>query len=301
MGNKKYSGVIIPTVTPLNESFQLDVHALEKMFAHFYAHDALPFILGTTGEAASFSQAFKINFLHEAGKLKKANTLLYAGISSNCIEESIALAAAAKDAGVDVVVATIPNYYALTEEQTFNYFETLANASAVPLIIYNIPATTHVSLSLDVIDKLSKHPNIVGCKDSERSDERLAQSLLLWKDRNDFSFFVGWAARSAPALIAGADGIIPSTGNVVASIYKKMMDAVASGDDNTAHAMQVLSDSAGAVYQEGKTLGQSLWALKTLMHHCKLCAPIVQAPLLPMHANEAVVLIQNFEKINFNS
>ena len=239
MGNKKYSGVIIPTVTPLTASFALDVTALEKMFAHFYAHDALPFILGTTGEAASFSIAFKINFLQEAGKLKKPNTLLYAGISSNCIEESIALAAAAKDAGVDVVVATIPNYYALTEEQTIHYFETLANASALPLIIYNIPATTHVSLSLNVIDTLSKHPNIVGCKDSERSDERLAQSLHLWKDRKDFSFFVGWAARSAPALLAGADGIIPSTGNVVASIYKKMIDAVTNGDKNTAQAMQI--------------------------------------------------------------
>lgn len=301
MGKKKYSGVIIPTVTPLTASFALDVTALEKMFAHFYAYDVLPFILGTTGEAASFSIAFKINFLQQAGKLKKPNTLLYAGISSNCIEESIALAAAAKDAGVDVVVATIPNYYALTEEQTIHYFETLANASALPLIIYNIPATTHVSLSLNVIDTLSKHPNIVGCKDSERSDERLAQSLHLWKDRKDFSFFVGWAARSAPALLAGADGIIPSTGNVVASIYKKMIDAVTNGDETTAQAMQVLSDKAGAVYQEGKTLGQSLWALKTLMHHYQLCAPYVQAPLLPMHAKEAAVLIQNFEKINFNS
>jgi dihydrodipicolinate synthase/N-acetylneuraminate lyase len=301
MANKKYSGVIIPTVTPLTASFALDVTALEKMFAHFYAYDVLPFILGTTGEAASFSIAFKINFLQEAGKLKKPNTLLYAGISSNCIEESIALAAAAKDAGVDVVVATIPNYYALTEEQTIHYFETLANASALPLIIYNIPATTHVSLSLNVIDTLSKHPNIVGCKDSERSDERLAQSLHLWKDRKDFSFFVGWAARSAPALLAGADGIIPSTGNVVASIYKKMIDAVTNGDETTAQAMQVLSDKAGAVYQEGKTLGQTLWALKTLMHHYQLCAPYVQAPLLPMHAKEAAVLIQNFEKINFNS
>lgn len=301
MGNKKYSGVIIPTVTPLTASFALDVTALEKMFTHFYAHDALPFILGTTGEAASFSQAFKINFFQVAGKLKKENTLLYAGISSNCIEESIALVAAAKEAGVDVVVATIPNYYALSDEQTISYFETLANASALPLIIYNIPATTHVSLSLDVIDTLSKHPNIVGCKDSERSDERLAQSLHLWKDREDFSFFVGWAARSAPALMAGADGIIPSTGNVIASIYKKMKDAVANGDENTAQAMQVLSDRAGAVYQEGKTLGQSLWALKTLMHHYALCAPYVQAPLLPMHTNEVSVLIQNFEKINFNN
>src|SRR5688500_20096489 len=103
------------------------------------------------------------------------------------------------------------------------YLETLADAIALPLVIYNIPATTHMSIPLNLIDELSHHPNVIATKDSERSEERLKQSLELWKDRNDFSHFLGWAAKSAEALINGSDGLIPSTGNLVPEVYSEMV------------------------------------------------------------------------------
>ncbi len=276
---KKYNGVVVPAVTPLTTTLQLDEAAVEKIFHHFYQYNVLPFILGTTGEAASLPQSVKENYIRAAAKYKKAGTLLYAGISSNVFSESVEMAKFCADNTVDVVVATIPSYYALTEAQQKKYFEQLADASPLPLVIYNIPATTHVSLSLTMIDALSQHPNIVGAKDSERSDERLAQSIALWQHRADFSHFVGWAARSAPALIAGSDGIIPSTGNWNAEIYEKMWQAVKTNDHATAYAMQQLSDEYGNIYQAGKTLGESLLALKVLMHQKGLCEAVVMPPL----------------------
>nr|MCU0323098.1 dihydrodipicolinate synthase family protein [Chitinophagaceae bacterium] len=188
-GLKKYKGVVVPTVTPLTSNYQLDEAAVEKMFQHFYASNVEPFILGTTGEAASIATNIKKQFVQKAAAIKKQGSLLYFGISSNCLEESIELSNHAAEVGADVVVATIPSYYALTELQTKTYFETLANKSLLPMIIYNIPATTHVSLPLEWLDMLSHHPNIVAAKDSERSDERLEQSVALWKDREDFSHF----------------------------------------------------------------------------------------------------------------
>lgn len=298
-GGKKYKGVVVPAVTPLTSSLQLDEYAVEKMFQHFYDSDVAPFILGTTGEASSFSLAFKKQFIQKAGSIKKAGTLLYTGISSNCFDESVELANISADAGADVVVATIPSYYALTEKQTKTYFESLADRSPLPVIIYNIPATTHFSLPLDWLDELSYHSNIVAAKDSERSDERLQQSIALWKDRSDFSHFVGWAARSAQALLAGSDGIIPSTGNVVASIYKTLIDAVKSGDKTTAYQMQQLSDDLGAVYQGGKTLGESLWALKVLMQSKNLCEPFVMPPLQAMDNDEKDNLLKKFSAIAY--
>lgn len=296
---KKYKGVVVPTVTPLTSNYQLDEAAVERMFQHFYASNAQPFILGTTGEAASIATNIKKQFVQKAAVIKKQGSLLYVGISSNCLDESIELSNHAAEVGADVVVATIPSYYALTELQTKSYFETLANKSPLPMIIYNIPATTHVSLPLEWLDVLSHHPNVVAAKDSERSDERLMQSIALWKDREDFSHFVGWAARSAKALLLGSDGIIPSTGNVVASIYKTLFEAVTNGDETTANAMQQLSDDIGAVYQGGKTLGESLWALKVLMHSKGLCEPYVMPPLQGMSENEKQSLLEKFELIKY--
>jgi 4-hydroxy-tetrahydrodipicolinate synthase len=191
------------------------------MFDNFYRNHVLPFILGTTGESASLPFELKADYVRQAGKNKQKGTILYAGIASNCLEESIELTKISEQAGVDVVAATLPSYYALTESQMKRYFEQLADAIPLPLIIYNIPATTHSSVPLQIIDELSYHSNIIGLKDSERNVERLHESLHLWKDRPDFSHFMGWAAKSAEAMLLGSDGIIPSTGNLFLAFITK--------------------------------------------------------------------------------
>lgn len=297
---KKFKGVIVPAVTPLTPAFAIDEAAVEKIFNNFYAHQASPFILGTTGEAPSLSLQQKKDYVNAAAKFKKPGSVLYAGISSNVIGESVDFANYCADKGVDAVAATLPSYYVLTESQMKKYFEDLASAVSVPLIIYNIPATTHMSIPLSIIDELSHHSNIVATKDSERSDERLQQSLQLWKDRRDFGHFLGWAARSADALLGGSDGLIPSTGNIFPGIYQKMLAAVETEDKERAYEMQQNSDLGGNLYQSGRTLGESLWALKVLMQERALCQAVVMPPLQPQDDEEATQLVQHLQQINFN-
>jgi 4-hydroxy-tetrahydrodipicolinate synthase len=298
MMEKKYKGIIVPAVTPLTSAFQLDETAVEILFNEFYRHHISPFILGTTGESASLSASIKISYLKTAAKLKKNGSFLYAGISSNVLHESVEFAKLCAHHAVDAVAATLPSYYNLNDGQMKRYFEDLASAIPIPLIIYNIPATTHMSIPLEVLDELSRHPNIVAIKDSERSEERLMSSLSLWKNRTDFSFFIGWAAKSALALIGGADGLVPSTGNLVPNIYSAMWDAFIKNDMKEVYAMQLLSDTYGNMYQANKTLGESLWALKRLMHEKGICQPVVMPPLQPMPSGEENNLIQVFKEIN---
>ena len=294
---KIFKGIIVPAVTPLTASFQLDTKAVEKIFANFYQHNISPFILGTTGESASLSNQVKTDYLQAAAKNKKAGSVLYAGISSNVFDESVEFAKLCADSAVDAVAATLPSYYALNDGQMLKYFEDLADAIPLPMIIYNIPATTHMSIPLEVIDELSMHPNIVAVKDSERSEERLMKSLELWKDRRDFGHFLGWAAKSALALIGGSDGLIPSTGNLAPEIYSAMWNAFTEKDFKEVYATQQLSDKYGNLYQEGKTLGESLWALKVLMQKKGLCEAVVMPPLQPMPAEEENKLIQSLKVI----
>jgi 4-hydroxy-tetrahydrodipicolinate synthase len=278
-GGKKYTGIIVPAVTPLTEKLQLDETAVERIFSSFYNYNIAPFILGTTGEAASLSMPVKKDYILAAEKNKKMGTLLYAGISSNVLSESIEFAAYCCLHAVDVVVATLPSYYLLTEKQMLQYFRSLADNITLPLFIYNIPATTHMSIPLPVIEELSRHKNIVGIKDSERSEERMMQSLQLWKDRTDFHYILGWAAKSADALVQGADGLVPSTGNLYPEIYAAMLTAFQHGDKEKLYAGQKLSDEYGALYQSNRTLGESLHELKTLMNKKGLCEPVVMPPL----------------------
>jgi dihydrodipicolinate synthase/N-acetylneuraminate lyase len=295
--NKKYYGVIIPSVTPLTADHKLDKPGVKKIFDSFYKYNVSPFILGTTGESASLSPALKTEYIREAGRNKKQGTVLYAGISSNVLSESIEFAKLSADNGVDAVAATLPYYFPLTESQMKKHFEYLANNIPLPLIIYNIPATIHMSIPLSIIDELSHHQNVIATKDSERNEERLKQSLELWKDRDDFGHFLGWSAKSVEALINGSDGLIPSTGNIIPEIYSEMLEAVESGDHQKAYEMQKLSDMYGSIYQSGRTLGESLWALKLLMKEKGLCEAVVMPPLQSLSKEEEKKLIQAMKEL----
>ncbi len=295
--NKRFTGVIVPAVTPLTVTLQIDESGVERMFQQFYANRISPFILGTTGESASLPADLKRQYVKMAAKYKEPGSVLYAGVSSNVFIEAVEFAGFCADHEVDAIAATLPSYYTLTEAQMKRYFSDLADAVELPIIIYNIPATTHMSIPLGLIDELSHHPNIIATKDSERSEERLAASLSLWKDREDFGHFLGWAAKSADALIGGSDGLIPSTGNYMPEIYAEMVKAVDAGDHGLVYEMQWLSDLYGNLYQGGKTLGESLWALKVLMQHKGLCEDVVMPPLQGLSETEKQKLIQSYEDL----
>lgn len=279
ISKKKYRGVVIPAITPLNADHSLDQAAVEKIFAFFRQHRAMAFILGTTGEAPSLPLSLKKAYIRQTARLKQPGDQLYVGISSNCFYDSVELARISFDEGADVVVANLPSYYALPEGQMKKYFELLAEKCAGPLIIYNIPSTTHMSIPLAVIDELSHHPNIVGTKDSERNEERLRASLQLWSGREDFSHFLGWSAKSGEALLNGGDGLVPSTGNLAPGLYTDMEAAAAVNDKDKVAELQSVSDQLGKTYQGGNFPGESLARLKSLLHKEGLCQPYMMPPL----------------------
>lgn len=294
---KKYQGTIVPVITPVTADYKLDDESVEKIFAHLYKNDAIPFILGTTGESASLSNSVKDEYLKTAVKNKKPGSALYVSISSNVFEDSVEFAKRCFDEGVDAVASTLPTYYRLSEYSMMKYFEQLAEQVKGPLIIYNIPATTHMSIPLNILDELSYHDNIVGTKDSERSEDRLDAALKLWSQREDFSHFLGWAAKSAYSLINGSDGLIPSTGNLHPALYYDMTQAVLNGNHQEAYRLQHQSDLLGDLYQGGRTLGESLWALKVLMSEYGLCKPNMLKPLQLMSEEDEEQLIQSFQEL----
>ncbi|MDE5752269.1 MAG: dihydrodipicolinate synthase family protein, partial [Duncaniella sp.] len=212
--------------------------------------------------------------------------LIYAGLTGTCFAEQLTQAEAFTKAGADVIVATLPSYYALTEEQMYNYYKTLADSITGPLMLYNILATTHMTIPVDVVRRLADHPNIVGLKDSERDLDRMRECIAISKDREDFAYFCGWAAQSAFSLSIGGDGIVPSTGNYVPEMFNDLYEAAVNGDTATAERLQNETNEIAKIYQAGRTLGQSLTALKVMMQTKGLCEPWMLMPLTRLSADE---------------
>lgn len=281
-----YKGVIVPMVTPVRDDFKIDVRAVNHIINSLLRNNITPFVLGTTGEASSLSSKQKESLIKVSVQCAGEDVPVMAGIGSNSLFTSIEEGKLFADLGVQALVATVPNYYPSDEVQMINWFERLADAVSLPLFIYNIPATTHHSIPLTVAEKLSYHPNIAGIKDSERDENRLQESLNMWKDREDFMFLVGWAARSAYGVANGANGIVPSVGNLVPHLFQKLYVAAANGNTLEADELQKLTDTIAALCQAGRNISQSIPAMKVLMAMENLCGTQVCPPLVRMSEKE---------------
>lgn len=298
MNNSKYRGVVVPMVTPVTQDGQLDIEAVKRIINYFANNKVSPLLMGTTGEGNSVSQADGQLFVETAVQARDAWAAvnvqrsssnvqrIYAGLTGNCFAEQVRQAEIYTALGADVIVATLPTYYALTPEQMYEYYHTLADCITGPLMLYNILATTHMSIPVEIIRRLADHPNIVGLKDSERNLERMAQCIEIAKGRDDFAYFCGWAAQSAHSLELGGNGIVPSTGNYVPEMFSQLFDTAVAGDMETANRLQEETNEIAKIYQKDRSLGQSLTALKVMMQTKGLCDPWMLMPLTRLSAEE---------------
>ena len=147
-------------VTPVTQDGQIDVEAVKRIIDFFAASGVSPLLMGTTGEGNSVSQADGQLLVETAVQTAAGRIKIYAGLTGNCFAEQVRQAEVYTALGADVIVATLPSYYALTPEQMYDYYKTLADCITGPLMLYNILATTHMSIPVDVINRLADHPNI---------------------------------------------------------------------------------------------------------------------------------------------
>lgn len=276
---KKISGVVVPMVTPLHADNSIDKEAVALLIKTFVKAGCTTFVLGTTGESTSVSEHDKAVLVKTAAEQVQGKAQLYAGISGNCMKESIENAMLFASFGANAVVAHLPFYYPLSAANMIRYFMTLADSIPCPLILYNNPVTVKCSIPIEVIDELSRHPNIWGVKDSERDMERLNACLEHWSTRTDFSFLLGWSAKSAYAMDKGCDGIVPGTANLIPQMYQQLYTETLAGNTGKASMLQQYTDAVTDLYTKGRIISESIPALKVLLAEYNLCKPHVLPPL----------------------
>lgn len=275
----RHSGVIVPLVTPVTPTGQLDEAAAARLVDHLARHGCGMLVLGTTGEVASLPFSLRQRYVEIAVKTAAKRTPVFACAASNCVSISIDSGNQYLAAGVDAVVGILPNYFKLEAAEMLGYFEALADGIRGPLMIYNMPATTGMSIPLDVIDTLSRLANVTGLKDSEGTEGRREAVAKRFGGRPDFSLFMGIAAHSIPAIKLDFDGLVPSSGNLYPERWHQLYQAAKAGDWATAEKLQGGLDALNAVFQKNRTLGQSLAALKAACGVRNLCGPDMVPPL----------------------
>ena len=293
-----YGGVVIPMITPFQENGNIDTPSLKRLVDYFIDAGTIPFILGTTGESASLSTTICDEFVPHVVDRVKEKTKIYAGISDTCFTYSVEKAARYFDMGISVFVAHIPEYYPLTPDQILCYFEQLADAIPAPLILYNIPATTKVSIPVEIVEKLSEHPNIVGLKDSERSLERMQNLADKFASRPDFSIMSGWTVQSTHALTMGFDGIVPSTGNLIPHLFVELYRAVVGGKRQKAEEIQAKINPIADFHQKDIPFSYMIPTLKVMMSEFDLCGPTVLPPLTRLGAEKEAQIKRDMKNLD---
>jgi 4-hydroxy-tetrahydrodipicolinate synthase len=294
---KQFSGVVVPMISPLKEDLSVDLQAVERILKNFDKYGIHPLVLGTTGESSSISESESYRFVEAAVKAKGVNQCIYAGLVGNQVDALIERGNKYIELGANCVVATLPSYYILTPTQMVAFYTLLADKMNGPVMMYNIKATTQMSIPVEVVAELSNHPNIYGLKDSERDAERMKTFIDTYKNREDFSYFCGWGAQGAGSLKFGADGIVPSTGNIVPEMYGSLYSAALNNDWDECIKWQELTDRVAVVYQNNRTLGESLAALKVLMKSVGNCEKTMMPPLSDSKDEEDSLIISSFEEL----
>lgn len=282
----KYHGAVVPLVTPFTAQGMLDEAALRRLVeAQVAAGVEGVFVLGTTGEGAHVPRVIRCQLVGLAVQFAAKRTLVFAGLG-DIRGSDVSEANDFLRAGADAVVAHPPISEKIPAERLEAWFKSLLDQVEGPLLLYNMPMTTGVSIPLDAVEKLLGHPRFAGIKDSENNPARHEEMLRRFGGKKDFAVFIGVGALMEKGLKQGADGIVPSVGNLIPDVCHQICATARKADWPGVEKLQTRMMSVAGLYQKGRNLNESLSALKAAMHLTGLCEPTVLPPLKKVSGTE---------------
>jgi 4-hydroxy-2-oxoglutarate aldolase len=236
------AGTFLPVHTPFApDTGDIDVVAFRANLEAWFAHSVRGILIaGSTGESVFLDDEERRTLIEAAADLVPSDRLVIAGTGSESTRHTIRLTREAADAGADAVLVSPPAYFkgAMTTEVLERHFTAVADASPVPVMIYQVPLRlSTLDLPTDLIVALSRHPNIVGLKDS-RGKLELTVEWVEATASNDFQVLVGSGAILAPALEAGATGGIVAVGLMAPADAAGISVAHAAGRTDEAAGLQ---------------------------------------------------------------
>jgi 4-hydroxy-tetrahydrodipicolinate synthase len=228
-GSAVAQGSLVAIVTPMFEDGRLDIPALNALIEFHIAQGSDGIVIvGTTGESPTVDFDEHCLLIKTAVEQVRGRVIVIAGTGANSTKEAIALTQKAKELGVDACLLVAPYYNKPTQEGLYQHFNAIADAVAIPQILYNVPGRTGCDISNDTVLRLAQHPNIVGIKDATGGIERGTDLLL--RAPQDFAVLSGDDATAMSLMLLGGKGVISVTANVAPKLMHDMCVAAMAGD-----------------------------------------------------------------------
>ena len=222
-----FGQVLVALVTPFTADGEVDWADVEKHIDDVINDGADGIVVsGTTGETSTLTDPEKVRLVEVGKSVAAGRAKIITGGGSNETAHAMQLYRASEKAGADGVMIVTPYYNKPTQSGILTHFRLIADATDLPVILYDIPGRTGVPISYETIIRAAKHPNILGIKDAKGDFSQVSRVL----NQTDLLYFSGDDANVLPHLAIGASGLVGVTANVAARPYRQIVDAVNAGD-----------------------------------------------------------------------
>ncbi|MGH3106724.1 MAG: 4-hydroxy-tetrahydrodipicolinate synthase [Rubrobacteraceae bacterium] len=285
-----FSGTFTALVTPFRNG-EVDVEALEGMVEFQIQHRVSGLVpCGTTGETPAMSEAEDRVVVGTVVRIANGRVPVIAGTGSNSTDMAIKYTKMAQEVGADGSLQVAPYYNKPTQEGLYRHFAAIAESTELPLVLYNIPGRTGVTISAETMARLAEIPNIVGVKDSTLSMNMISDVIRLCGE--EFDVLSGDDPMTLPLVALGGRGVISVASNVAPGAVSDMVRAVLEGDWERGRELHYeLLPLFRALFVETNPI-----PVKTAASLLGLCSDEMRLPLVPMEGENLRALQETVDR-----
>jgi 4-hydroxy-tetrahydrodipicolinate synthase len=276
-----FGRVLTAMVSPMNPDGSLDLDGAQELAVHLvdHGHDGLV-VNGTTGESPTTTDAEKVELVRVVVEAVGQRAHVIGGAGSNNTADSVERARAAEKAGAQGLLVVTPYYSKPPQEGVLAHFTTVADATDLPVMVYDIPGRAAIPIHTQTLLRLAEHPRILAVKDA-KGDLFAASEVM---SKTDLQWYSGDDLLNLAHLTQGAMGIVSVVGHVAGRQYAEMVAAVSQG--NLARAIEIHRQLIPAV-NAVMNITQGAIAVKAALHDQGLIASdTVRLPLIPATSDQ---------------
>ncbi|MBL7962547.1 MAG: 4-hydroxy-tetrahydrodipicolinate synthase [Flavobacteriales bacterium] len=286
--HEKFKGLGVALVTPFRANGAIDYAALERIIEHQISGGVDYFVvMGTTGESVTLEPAEKKQLLAQVIEFNRNRLPIVLGVGGNHTAEVVRQLESYELSGVDGILSVSPYYNKPTQEGIYQHYRTIAQASLLPIILYNVPGRTASNMTAETTLRLARDfENIVAIKEASANLDQMGQIL---KHRpKDFLLISGDDALTLPIIAMGGEGVISVVGNALPVEFSSLVHAAMKGDLSTARKEHLrLLEVIMALFADGSPGG-----IKEALRILGLCEKHVRLPLVNVNETTAKRIYQ---------
>jgi len=287
-----FGQVLTAMVTPFNQQDEIDFIATKALINHLIANgtDGLV-VAGTTGESPTLDTQEKIKLIKFVVEVVNGRVPVLAGTGSNDTRASVNLTKRVEETGVDGIMLVTPYYNKPSQEGLYQHFKTIAEATSLPVMLYNIPGRSVVNMTVDTIVRLSAIDNIVSIKEASGDLNHMTQ--IISQTPSNFSLYSGDDGLTLPVLAIGGAGVISVSSHIIGNEMQEMIKHFKTGN----------LDVAASMHRTLLPIMEALFAapnpapVKAALNMRGIDVGGVRLPIIPLNKEEAKTLQRAIQPI----